>query len=170
MDDQQRTMRSPPKGGSGTAPPKLHEELTKLGNDAKFVYAEPSVNILECFPNPQPAEDYTVVHDTTEFTSLCPKTGQPDYAKVFIAFTPAEKCVETKSLKLYLVAFRNTGQFMEAICNRVFNDLMEVMQPKRLRVLFQFAARGGIATTVERAFPNAGVGLAGPSLYAEEVD
>lgn len=126
--------------------------LTLLGEKTEYKYDGAQRDILECFPNPG-SGDYVVSHTSDEFTSLCPKTGQPDYAVVQITITPDKLCVETKSLKLYLVSFRNTGSFMEAIGNKVFDDLMAVMKPKALRVLFQFNDRGGIATTVIRQHP-----------------
>lgn len=124
-------------------------ELTQLGSQrTEYKYTSPCAEMLETFPNQHPDREYTVYHETEEFTSLCPKTGQPDFARVSISFCPDEKCVETKSLKLYLFAYRNEGAFMETICNRVRDDLVEAMEPRWLRVEMAFNARGGIETTV----------------------
>lgn len=125
-------------------------KLTQLGSQStEYEYANPSAQMLEVFPN-QYAErgDYVVKHKTSEFTSLCPKTGQPDFATIIITFSPRRTCVESKSLKLYLFAFRNYGSFMETITNKIKDDLVAAMDPKWLRVEAVFATRGGIKTSV----------------------
>lgn len=121
--------------------------LTHLGEKTEYKYTGPSPAVLECFPNPSDGP-LVVSHSSAEFTSLCPKTGQPDFARIQIVFVPDKLCVETKSLKLYLVSFRNYGSFMEAIGTKIYDDLWAVMRPKCLRVVCQFNARGGIPTTV----------------------
>ena len=120
-------------------------EVTLLGNtntDYKYDY-DPSV--LEHFPNKHPENDYVVTFDGYEFTSLCPKTGQPDFAKVFINYIPNEKMVESKSLKLYLFSFRNHGDFHEDCMNIILNDLYALMEPKYIEVMGLFTPRGGIS-------------------------
>jgi 7-cyano-7-deazaguanine reductase len=107
--------------------------------------AEPSPSILEAFPNPAPGADYSVTLDCAEFTSLCPLTGQPDFGRLEIEYTPAQFCLESKSLKLYLGSFRTTGAFWEDLCNRIADDVHGVLKPRRLRVTGQMNQRGGIA-------------------------
>ena len=109
---------------------------------------------LETFPNPAPQRDYEIRFDCPEFTCLCPMTGQPDFATIRIAYTPAEKCVELKSLKLYLWSFRNEGAFHEAVTNRILDDLVTALKPRRLEVTGDFLVRGGIHTVVVARFPD----------------
>ncbi|MBT9132073.1 MAG: NADPH-dependent 7-cyano-7-deazaguanine reductase [Firmicutes bacterium] len=101
--------------------------------------------VLETFANKHPDNDYIVVLDAYEFTSLCPKTGQPDFAKVVISYIPNERLVESKSLKLYLFSFRNHGDFHEDCMNIVMKDLISLMDPKYIEVTGIFTPRGGIA-------------------------
>jgi 7-cyano-7-deazaguanine reductase len=103
---------------------------------------------LESFANPAPARDYEIRFDCPEFTCLCPVTGQPDFATIRIAYTPDEKCVELKSLKLYLWSFRNEGAFHEAVTNQILDDLVLAIAPRRARVEGDFLVRGGIHTVV----------------------
>ena len=103
---------------------------------------------LEVFPNPRPGRDYEISFECPEFTCLCPKTGQPDFATIRITYTPTELCVELKSLKLYLWSFRNEGAFHEEVTNRILDDLVEACRPRRLRVVGDFLVRGGIHTVV----------------------
>lgn len=123
------------------------KNLTKLGSQGTKYPQEPSISILETFNNQHPNNLYLVpfTQDRDEFTSLCPRTGQPDHARMEIIYVPNIKMVESKSLKLYLFSFRNTGEFHEDVCNRIANDLFEVMKPKYLRVYGDFAPRGGLA-------------------------
>ncbi len=104
---------------------------------------------LETFANPSPARDFEVRFDCPEFTCLCPKTGQPDFATIRIRYVPDEKCVELKSLKLYLWSFRDTGAFHEAVTNQIADDLIAALAPRRLVVEGDFLVRGGIHTVVE---------------------
>lgn len=104
--------------------------------------------ILETFPNQFPQRDYTIEIVCPEFTSVCPKTGQPDFGVLTFTYTPEEKCVELKSLKLYLQQFRNEGIFYENVTNFIFDQFMSVVQPRRLKLQAAFSARGGITTTV----------------------
>jgi 7-cyano-7-deazaguanine reductase len=103
---------------------------------------------LETFPNPKPGRDYVIRFETDEFTCLCPKTGQPDFATIRIEYVPDSLCVELKSLKLYLWSFRNEGGFHEDVTNRILDDLVAAVRPHRLRVEGDFNIRGGIHTTV----------------------
>ncbi len=107
----------------------------------------PSKN-LETFPNPEPGRDYEIAMECPEFTCVCPRTGQPDFATVRIRYTPAELCLELKSLKLYLWSYRNEGAFHEAVINRILDDLVRAVQPKAMTVVGDFNVRGGIHTTV----------------------
>ncbi|QDU67769.1 preQ(1) synthase [Engelhardtia mirabilis] len=104
---------------------------------------------LETFPNPCPERDYEIRFDCPEFTCLCPKTGQPDFATIRIRYTPDEHCVELKSLKLYLWSFRDEGAFHEAVTNRILDDLVAACKPRRMTVVGDFWVRGGITTVVE---------------------
>jgi 7-cyano-7-deazaguanine reductase len=104
--------------------------------------------LLETFENQYPMRDYVVEIVCPEFTSVCPKTGQPDFGTITITYTPDSRCVELKSLKFYLQSFRNQGIFYENIANRVFDDLTAVLQPRRLKVVAAFTPRGGISTSI----------------------
>ena len=108
---------------------------------------------LETFDNPQPGRDYTIEIVCPEFTSLCPKTGQPDFGTLTFTYTPDRRCVELKSLKLYLQQFRNEGIFYEDVTNRIADDLVAVLEPRRLKLLAAFTARGGITTEVTVVYP-----------------
>jgi len=103
---------------------------------------------LETFPNPNPERDYEINFDCPEFTCLCPKTGQPDFATIKIRYTPDKLCVELKSLKLYLWSFRNEGHFHEAVTNQILNDLVKAVAPRFMEVVGDFFVRGGIHTVV----------------------
>lgn len=104
---------------------------------------------LETFPNPNPERDYEIAFEAPEFTCLCPMTGQPDFATIRIRYTPDQKCVELKSLKLYLWSYRDEGTFHEAVTNRIANDLIAAMDPRFLEVEGDFFVRGGISTKVK---------------------
>lgn len=103
---------------------------------------------LEVFPNPQTARDYTIHIRVPEFTCLCPKTGQPDFAELLIDYVPERLCVELKSLKLYVWSFRDEGGFHEAMTNRILNDLVTALAPRFMRLTARWNVRGGIYTTV----------------------
>lgn len=103
---------------------------------------------LETFENPNRARDYVIEIVCPEFTSVCPKTGQPDFGTLTFTYTPDTLCVELKSLKLYLQHFRNEGIFYEDATNRIVDDLVEVVQPRQLKCVASFTARGGITTSV----------------------
>lgn len=103
---------------------------------------------LELFPNPQPARDYTIRIRIPEFTCLCPKTGQPDFATLLLEYIPDRQCVELKSLKMYVWSFRNEGAFHEAVTNEILGDLVTATAPRFMRLTAIFNVRGGIDTTV----------------------
>lgn len=120
-------------------------KLTKLGSPTGYQYDHPSAGILEAFANPRPGSPWVVGLDCAEFTALCPMTGQPDFGRVHIHYVPESSCVESKSLKLYLGAYRNHGAFHEDCINRIADDLVTTIAPRYLRVFGDFRARGGIA-------------------------
>src|SRR5690242_13629210 len=99
---------------------------------------------LETFPNPSPGRDYVIRFECPEFTCVCPMTGQPDFATIFIEYVPDKTCVELKSLKLYLWSYRNEGAFHEAVTNKILDDLLGALKPRRLKVTGDFLVRGGI--------------------------
>lgn len=103
---------------------------------------------LETFPNPAPERDYEIEFDCPEFTCVCPKTGQPDFAHFKISYTPDKLCVELKSLKLYLWTYRNEGAFHEAVTNKILGDLVKATKPRHMKVEGKFFVRGGIGTVV----------------------
>jgi 7-cyano-7-deazaguanine reductase len=107
---------------------------------------------LETFPNPQPGRDYEIVIRCPEFTSVCPKTGLPDFGEIRITYTPDERCIELKSLKYYLVDFRQKGIFYEAVTNQILYDLVAACSPRRMTVVGDFTARGGITTAVTATY------------------
>jgi len=113
----------------------------------------PPTSILEVFDNPAPERDYEIIHTAHEFTSVCPMTGQPDFARLTFTYVAAEKCVELKSLKLYLQSFRNEGIFYEALINRLLDDLVGLLAPRRLEVRGEFSLRGGMSTVVVARHP-----------------
>lgn len=104
--------------------------------------------VIDTFPNPRPGRDYEIRFEAPEFTCLCPKTGQPDFAVIRIAYTPRDLCVELKSLKLYLWSFRDEGAFHEAVTNTILDDLVAAIRPARIEVEGDFNVRGGIHTKV----------------------
>jgi 7-cyano-7-deazaguanine reductase len=103
---------------------------------------------LETFPNPHPDRDYVIETICPEFTSMCPKTGQPDFGTLTITYRPDKKCFELKSLKLYLHLYRSVGAFYEDVTNRIFNDLLKVTEPRWMKITAEFTPRGGIRTNV----------------------
>jgi 7-cyano-7-deazaguanine reductase len=109
---------------------------------------------LETFPNPNPERDYEIRFECPEFTCLCPMTGQPDFATIRISYTPDRTCVELKSLKLYLWSFRNEGAFHEAATNKILDDLLTALKPRRCEVTGDFLIRGGIHTVVVARYPD----------------
>jgi 7-cyano-7-deazaguanine reductase len=112
---------------------------------------QPSKELLT-FPNPHPDREYAIDIESPEFTSLCPVTGQPDFATLRIHYVPAEKCVELKSLKLYLWSYRDEGSFHEDVTNKILNDLVAALQPIRCTVVGDFNVRGGLKTVVTASY------------------
>jgi 7-cyano-7-deazaguanine reductase len=113
-------------------------------------------NPLQTFPNPAPERDYTIRITLPEFTCLCPKTGQPDFATMKLEYVPDERCVELKSLKLYIGSFRDRGAFHEAVTNEILRELVAATEPRFLRLSAEFNVRGGIYTTVVAEHRQAG--------------
>jgi len=107
---------------------------------------------LETFPNPRPERDYEITISCPEFTSVCPVTGLPDFGEIRIAYVPEARCVELKSLKYYLVAFRNRGIFYEQATNQILDDLVALLGPRRMTVVGDFSVRGGIKTMVTATY------------------
>lgn len=113
-----------------------------------------SRDLLETFENQFPQRDYEIEIVCPEFTSVCPKTGQPDFGVITFVYTPEKLCVELKSLKFYLQSFRNEGIFYENVTNRILDDLVAVLQPRRMRIIAEFSPRGGITTNITATHVN----------------
>ena len=107
---------------------------------------------LETFPNPSPARDYEIAIRCPEFTSVCPKTGLPDFGEIRITYVPDELCLELKALKYYMIDVRNRGIFSEAVTNQILDDLVDACQPRSMTVVGDFSVRGGISTTVTATY------------------
>lgn len=107
-----------------------------------------STATLETFPNPRPGRDYEIEIRCPEFTSVCPKTGLPDFGEILIHYVPDQLCLELKALKYYMVGFRDKGIFYEAVTNQILDDLVAACQPRRMTVVGDFSVRGGISTAV----------------------
>lgn len=122
--------------------------LTLLKKGETNYPKKPDISIFETFKNSNPQRDYWITFETDEFTSLCPITGQPDFARITIEYIPDQLCVESKSLKLFLFSFRNEGSFYEDVTNRIYSDLFELLKPRHLIVVGDFTARGGIRSSV----------------------
>ncbi|EHJ49478.1 7-cyano-7-deazaguanine reductase [Solidesulfovibrio carbinoliphilus subsp. oakridgensis] len=141
---------SAPKAPS--APKDDVSTLTTLGQGATAYPRTVTPGLLETFPNAFPGRRYTVTFASEEFTSLCPKTGQPDFGMITIRYVPDERCIESKSLKLYLFSYRDEGTFMETLTNRILDDLVAACQPLEMEVTGDFAARGGITISVTAGY------------------
>jgi len=132
---------------------KPRDAFRLLGQaDSRFPHV-PSREILDKFPNRSPHRRYWITLDCAEFTSLCPVTGQPDFAHIRIRYIPGASCVETKSLKFYLASYRNTPSFNEEITNRILEDLVAVLSPQEMVVEGEFSPRGGISVSVRAVHP-----------------
>lgn len=153
-------------------------DITLLGNKGTVYSKDYDPSVLETFPNKHPDNDYFVKFNCPEFTSLCPITGQPDFATIYISYVPNERMVESKSLKLYLFSFRDHGDFHEDCVNIIMKDLIKLMDPKYIEVWGKFLPRGGISidpycnygmkdTKWERL---AWERLAGHDMYPEQVN
>lgn len=127
--------------------------LRLLGRSETRVPTSPSVEILETFENPS-KRPYWIRFESADFTSLCPITGQADFAQVTIEYQPGKRCLETKSLKFYLASYRNERAFNEEVTNHILDDLVRTCRPRSMIVKAEFASRGGIALTVTAAFPD----------------
>ena len=110
------------------------------------------LKLLETFKNEFPERDYTIIHKAPEFTSLCPKTGQPDFATITVEYVPDKFCIELKSLKLYLNSYRNDGLFFESATNKILDDLVKVCMPRYMIITAEFNVRGGISSIVEAEY------------------
>ena len=128
--------------------------LTLLGKSEARLPSSPAEARLETFPNPA-KRNYRIRFETADFTSLCPVTGQMDFAQITIEYVPAKLCVESKSLKFYLASYRNEQAFNEAVTNRILDDFVSACSPRQAVVTAEFSARGGIALTVRAEFPPA---------------
>jgi len=128
--------------------------LTLLGRSDAKLPSSPAEAQLETFPNPA-RRNYRIHFETDDFTSLCPVTGQADFARIEIDYVPTHLCVESKSLKFYLASYRNERAFNEAVTNRILDDFVKACSPRHVLVTAQFSARGGIALTVRAEYPDA---------------
>ena len=108
---------------------------------------------IETFPNPRPGRDFEIVILCPEFTSVCPKTGLPDFGEIRITYVPGDSCLELKALKYYFIEFRNRGIFYEAVTNQILDDLVAACAPRRMTVVGDFSVRGGLKTVVTASFP-----------------
>jgi len=117
---------------------------------------EDKKKILETFENPYPQRDYLIKHVAPEFTSLCPVTGQPDFATMILEYIPDKLCVELKSYKFYLQSYRNDGIYFESVTNKILEDLVEVLQPRYMKLTAEFNVRGGISSVIEAEYVKEG--------------
>jgi 7-cyano-7-deazaguanine reductase len=128
--------------------PERNEQVSQPSNDTSSTARD----VLETFENQYPDRDYSIEIVCPEFTSVCPKTGQPDFGRLVFRYVPDRKCVELKSLKLYLQQFRNEGIFYEHVTNRILDDVVALLAPRRMELTAAFTARGGITSTVTATF------------------
>jgi 7-cyano-7-deazaguanine reductase len=136
-------------------PPKkktTYESLTVLGKPVARYPSAPSAKTIETFENQYASRRYLIKFECADFTSLCPVTGQPDFAKITIEYVPGDRCIETKSLKFYLASYRNTPSFNEEIVNRILDDVVAACSPHEALVYGEFAARGGISLSAEAQY------------------
>jgi 7-cyano-7-deazaguanine reductase len=115
-------------------------------------FSDMSSPAIETFPNPRPERDFEIAISCPEFTSVCPKTGLPDFGEIRITYVPEALCIELKSLKYYMIGFRNRGIFFEHVTNQILDDLIAAIRPRRMTVVGDFAVRGGIKTVVTASF------------------
>ena len=136
------------------AKPKRTDQLRLLGRSDAKLPNSPAEARLETFPNPAPNRNYHIHFETDDFTSVCPVTGQPDFARIDIDYVANRLCVESKSLKFYLASYRNERAFNEAVTKRILDDFVKACAPREAIVTAQFSARGGIALTVRAEYPD----------------
>jgi 7-cyano-7-deazaguanine reductase len=132
---------------------KSKRGLRLLGRSETRLPSTPSTEVLETFPNPA-RRPYWIRFESSDFTSLCPITGQADFAEITIDYQPGKRCLETKSLKFYLASYRNERAFNEEVTNRILDDLVQACRPRKMRVRAEFASRGGICLTINASFPD----------------
>ena len=130
------------------------EGLSLLKRSKTEPPSSPDAAVLETFANTHPGRDYEIVFDCPEFTSICPVTGQPDFGRITITYVPSGKCVESKSLKLFLFSFRNHGAFHEEVVNLILDRIVDACAPRRAEVFGEFRPRGGIAIKVKASHPD----------------
>ena len=130
----------------------VNESRAEIGvfsaSSARILRTVSAASSLETFPNPRPERDFEIVISCPEFTSLCPKTGLPDFGEIRISYVPGDRCIELKALKYYLIGYRTRGIFYEAVTNQILDDLVEACGPRRMTVVGDFSVRGGIKTAV----------------------
>jgi len=132
---------------------KSKRSFRLLGRSETRLPSTPSAEVLETFPNPA-RRPYWIRFESSDFTSLCPITGQADFAEITIDYQPGKRCLETKSLKFYLASYRNERAFNEEVANRILDDLVQACRPRKMRVRAEFASRGGICLTINASFPD----------------
>ena len=140
-------LARPLRGVNETA----HEIEGFLGRMLEF-RTVPAATPLETFPNPRPEREFEISINCPEFTSVCPKTGLPDFGEIRTTYVPGDRCIELKSLKYYMIEFRNRGIFYEAVTNQILDDLVAVCQPRRMTVVGDFSVRGGMKTVVTASY------------------
>ena len=132
---------------------QFSDKLTLLGNAKAKYPASPAEAKIETFPNEYKGRDYWISFDCPEFTALCPRTEQPDFGVIKIRYMPDKRCIEAKSLKLYLFSYRNIGIFNESAVNRILDDLVKAAKPRQMVIVGEFNPRGGMRITVEAKYP-----------------
>ena len=132
---------------------KSKRSFRLLGRSETRLPSTPSAGVLETFSNPA-RRLYWIRFESSDFTSLCPITGQADFAEITIDYQPGKRCLETKSLKFYLASYRNERAFNEEVTNRILDDLVQACRPRKMRVRAEFASRGGICLTINASFPD----------------
>jgi 7-cyano-7-deazaguanine reductase len=144
-------MATPTRLRRATAAARVRRPSTSAGTDSRAANS-PGTPAIETFPNPRPGRDYEIAIRCPEFTSVCPKTGLPDFGEIRITYVPGDRCIELKALKYYMLDFRNRGIFYESVTNQILDDLVAVCAPQRMTVVGDFSARGGITTTVTATY------------------
>jgi 7-cyano-7-deazaguanine reductase len=133
---------------------KKYASLTLLGSSEAAFPKSPHQAQIETFPKPKPSRDYVIRLDCPDFTSLCPVTGAPDFAEIFVEYVPDKLCIETKSLKLHLASYRNVHSFNEQVINNILDDLVKACRPRRMKIEGKFVPRGGLSLSVTAEHPN----------------